>query len=96
MPFQRRSFNALQILPMLVVALVLSQSNLWAQGSVTVAKELAEQLIRRFSKEVADEGVEKLTTRVQAVLVQSGDDALRAIEKGGKRALRILEGSMQI
>lgn len=93
MPIQRRSFNALQILPMLVVTLVLSQSNLWAQGSVTVAKELAEQLIRRFSKEVADEGVEKLTTRVQAVLVQSGDDALRAIEKGGPRALRILEGS---
>ena len=78
---------------MLVGALVLCQSNLWAQGSVTVAKELAEQLIRRFSKEVADEGVEKLTTRVQAVLVQSGDDALRAIEKGGPRALRILEGS---
>ena len=96
---QRRSYNAhnahnaLLILPALLFAMLLGQSNLWAQGSVTVAKELAEQLIRRFSKEVADEGVEKLTIRVQAVLVRSGDDALRAIEKGGPRALRILEGS---
>jgi hypothetical protein len=64
-----------------------------AQGKAALAREAAEQLIRRFSKEVADEGVEKLTVRVQSVLANSGDDVLEVIQKGGPRALRILEDS---
>lgn len=68
-------------------------NQLFAQGKVALAKEVAEQLLRRFSKEVADEGVEKLTTRLQAVVLSAGDDALKVIERSGPRALRILENS---
>jgi hypothetical protein len=76
-----------------VATLVLFGGTSLAQGKAALAKEAAEQLIRRFSKEVADEGVEKLTARVQSVMASAGDDVLKVIEKGGPRALRILEGS---
>lgn len=76
-----------------VATLVLFGGTALAQGKAALAKEAAEQLIRRFSKEVADEGVEKLTARVQSVMASAGDDVLKVIEKGGPRALRILEGS---
>ena len=77
----------------ILVLLIASGSHAFAQSKAMIAKELAEQLIRRFSKEVADEGVEKLTTRLQAVALSAGDDALKVIEKSGPRALRILENS---
>lgn len=76
-----------------VATLMLFGGTALAQGKAALAKEAAEQLIRRFSKEVADEGVEKLTARVQSVMASAGDDVLKVIEKGGPRALRILEGS---
>ncbi|MBU6386000.1 MAG: hypothetical protein KGS49_08695 [Planctomycetes bacterium] len=76
-----------------LATLVLFGGAAWAQGKAALAKEVAEQLIRRFSKEVADEGVEKLTARVQSVMASAGDDVFKVIEKGGPRALRILEGS---
>lgn len=75
------------------VVWVAPSSQLFAQGKAAIAKEVAEQLIRRFSKEVADESVEKLTSRLQAVVLSAGDDALKVIEKSGPRALRILENS---
>lgn len=77
----------------IVVVLLAPSSKLFAQSKAAIAKEVAEQLIRRFSKEVADEGVEKLTSRLQAVVLSAGDDALKVIEKSGPRALRVLENS---
>ena len=77
----------------LLVFLMFSGTQVWGQSKATLAKEAAEQLIRRFSKEVADQGVEKLTSRVQSVMAVAGDDVLKIIETGGPRALRILEGS---
>lgn len=77
----------------MLCALPLSNNLVLAQSKAALAKEAAEQLLRRFSKEMADEGVEKITTRVQAVMANAGDDALKVIEKGGPRALRILESS---
>lgn len=64
-----------------------------AQGKLGVARELVEQLARKFSKEVSDEGVEKLTARVQAVLVRTGDEGAEAIQRIGPRAVGILESS---
>ena len=93
MHFQKRNYKVLGMACAILIVMLFSGAHAAAQGKAALAKEAAEQLIRRFSKEVADEGVEKLTARVQAVLVNAGDDALRVIEKGGPRALRILEGS---
>lgn len=77
----------------IVSVMTIGANSALAQGKAALAREAAEQLIRRFSKEVADEGVEKLTVRVQSVLANSGDDVLEVIQKGGPRALRILEDS---
>jgi hypothetical protein len=77
----------------LLVFLMFSGTQVWGQSKAALAKEAAEQLIRRFSKEVADQGVEKLASRVQSVMAIAGDDVLKIIETGGPRALRILEGS---
>lgn len=68
-------------------------SNGLAQGKLGVAREIVEQLARKFSKEVSDEGVEKLTARVQAVLVRTGDEGAEAIQRIGPRAVGILESS---
>lgn len=61
------------------------------QGKVGLARELVEQLSRTFAKEVADEGAEKLTSRVTSVLAKVGDEGSEAISKVGPRAVRLIE-----
>jgi hypothetical protein len=56
-----------------------------------VAKESAEYVLRKFGKEAAEEGLEKLTTRIEALALKYGDDALAAVRKGGPRALKAVE-----
>lgn len=67
------------------------QSEALAQGKVGLARELVEQLSRTFAKEVADEGAEKLTSRVTSVLAKVGDEGSEAISKVGPRAVRLIE-----
>ena len=57
----------------LAICIVCNPGACWAQGKITLARELVEQLARKFSKEVADEGTERLTARVQTVLAQAGE-----------------------
>ncbi|MEI8212392.1 MAG: hypothetical protein WCI02_09605 [Planctomycetota bacterium] len=70
---------------------VFSANSVHAQGRVTIAKEIVEQLTRKFSKEVADEGTERLTARVQSLLAKVGDDGAEAIRQVGPRAIRLIE-----
>jgi hypothetical protein len=67
------------------------QGEALAQGKVGLARELVEQLSRKFAKEVADEGADKLTSRVTSVLAKVGDEGSEAISKVGPRAVRLIE-----
>ncbi len=59
-------------------------------GVGTLARELAEQLIRVTSK-VGRKTVDDLAHRIQRVLTRHGEDAADAIRKGGIEALEVLE-----
>jgi hypothetical protein len=63
----------------------------WAGPTTQAAKEAAELILRQFGKEAAEEGVEKLTVRIEALALKYGDDAMAVARKGGPRALRAVE-----
>ena len=73
--------------------LTLFPCNAAAQGKLGIAKEVVEQLAKKFSKEVSEEGVEKLTAKVQSVLARTGDEGIEAIDTVGPRAVNLLESS---
>lgn len=52
------------------------------------ARETAELVLRKFGREAAEQGVETLTTKTEALAVKHGDDAYRAIERVGPRAFQ--------
>jgi hypothetical protein len=91
MPFNLARTMRLLASSILAIGIACSPSACWAQGKVTLARELVEQVARKFSKEVADEGTERLTARVQTVLAQVGEEGADAIRNVGPRAVRLLE-----
>ncbi len=64
-----------------------------AQGDVTTqaAREAAEFVLKKFGKEAGEEGVEKLSIRLESLAAKHGDEALNAVRKVGPRALRAVE-----
>lgn len=62
-----------------------------AQGKLGLAKELVESLGVRFSKEVAEEGAEILTRKVETFLVKYGDDGADALRKVGPYAIQLVD-----
>lgn len=62
-----------------------------AQGKLGLAKELVESLGLRFSKEVAEEGAEILTRKVETFLVKYGDDGADALRKVGPYAIQLVD-----
>jgi len=48
-------------------------------------------IMRKFGKEAAEEGVEKLAIRIEALALKYGDDAMAVARRGGPRALRAVE-----
>jgi hypothetical protein len=62
-----------------------------AQGKLGLAKELVESLGIRFSKEVAEEGAEILTRKVETFLVKYGDDGADALRKVGPYAIQLVD-----
>jgi len=60
------------------------------QSSVAV-RELVEFVVKKFSKEVVEEGSETFAKRVETVVSSFGDEAIAAIRAGGPRALRWIE-----
>jgi hypothetical protein len=65
----------------------------FAGAKTQAAKEAAEYVLRKFGKEAAEEGAEKLAVRIESLAAKYGDDAVRAVRKGGPRALRAIEKS---
>jgi hypothetical protein len=55
------------------------------------ARELAEFLMRKFGKEAAEEGAEKLAGRIARTAARHGDDVLGAVRKVGPKALRLAD-----
>jgi hypothetical protein len=62
-----------------------------AQGKAAIAREIAEQMMKKFGKEVADEGVETLTRKIEAVIVKYGDEGAAAIKNVGPRSLQLID-----
>ncbi len=68
-------------------------SCLFAQGKAAMARELVEFVSRRFGKEVAEEGSEILTRKVESLLVKYGDDVAEAVRKVGPRSVQLLDNA---
>src|SRR4051794_19210658 len=82
----------LRLLLAVIAALVLIAPNSAQAGAKTAAaRELAEYVMSKFGKEAAEVGLEKLTVRIEALVVKYGDDAARAVRSVGPRGLRLIE-----
>lgn len=55
------------------------------------ARELAELVMKKFGKEVAEGGAEKLAGRIASAAARHGDDVLIAVRKVGPKALRLAD-----
>jgi hypothetical protein len=66
-------------------------SPVFAQGKAALAREMAEYVMKKFGKEVADESVETLTRKIQTVILKYGDDGVAAVKKIGPRSFRLIE-----
>jgi hypothetical protein len=53
--------------------------------------ETAEYVIKKFSREVGTEGVEKLAARIEKLAVRHGDEALEAVRKVGPKAIKLAD-----
>lgn len=81
--------QAIQLTCVLTLTLVMSAPAEASVASKTV-QEAIEFAARKFGKEVAEEGVEKLTQRVGRLALQHGDDVVSAaVRKVGPRAARV-------
>lgn len=74
-----------------VIGICTAPSAVHAQGKAAIAREMAEYVMKKFGKEVADEGVETLTKRIQTVTVKYGDDGVAAVKNVGPRSFRLIE-----
>lgn len=94
---RRRSLGSLQmrIMPAAILAawmgITVSMETAYGQGKITVARELVEQISKKFTKEVAEEGADRLATRVQPLLAKLGTEGSEAITRVGPRAVTLLE-----
>lgn len=64
-----------------------------AQSKAALAKELVEFVSRKFGKEVAEEGSEVFTQKVESLLVKYGDDVADAVRKVGPRSVQLLDNA---
>lgn len=79
--------------PVVLAALVLPANfgTAHAQGKAAIAREAAEYVMRKFSKESAEIGMDALTRKIESLAIKHGDDAFAAVRKVGPKALRITE-----
>ncbi len=84
----------LHILLLLAIAIVVTLGPCpvgFGQGKAGLARELVEFVSRRFGKEVAEEGSEVLTRKVESLLVKYGDEVAEAVRKVGPRSIQLLD-----
>jgi len=55
------------------------------------AREVAEGVLKKFGIEAAEGTVDAFATRLEAAAVRHGDDAVKAVEKIGPRAIPLVE-----
>ena len=74
-----------------LIGMTLAAAPVFGQGKLTVARELVEQISKKFTKEVAEEGADRLATRVQPLLAKLGTEGSDAISRVGPRAVTLME-----
>lgn len=62
-----------------------------AQGKAAAAREVAEYVMKKFSKDVAEESIETITKKIEGAVVKYGDEGLEAIRKIGPRAVQLAD-----
>jgi hypothetical protein len=55
------------------------------------AREIAEQVLKKFGKEAAEESAEKFAIKVETLATRHGDEALDAVKRVGPKAVRVIE-----
>lgn len=84
--------NANRILFLVVSLIGLALPNhCLAQGRAALAREAAEYVLSKFSKEAAEIGLETLTRKIERLALKHGDDVFVAVRKVGPRTLRLVE-----
>ena len=71
--------------------LVISPAPSFAGIKTKAAKEAAEYITKKFSKEAAEQGVETLARKIETLAAKYGDDAIVAARKVGPRAIHLVE-----
>jgi hypothetical protein len=68
-----------------------------AAANVTskAARETAEYVIKKFSRDVGEQGVETLAVRIEKLAAAHGDDAIQAVRKVGPKALQLADDAGQ-
>jgi hypothetical protein len=69
----------------------LDQNACFAQGKATAVREAAEYVMKKFSKDVAEESVETITKKIEGAVVKYGDEGIEAIRKVGPRAVQLAD-----
>ncbi|MEQ1828056.1 MAG: hypothetical protein ABL921_18995 [Pirellula sp.] len=64
-----------------------------AQSKAQLVSELMEFMGRRFGKEIAEEGSEVLSRKVESFLLRYGDDGAEALRKVGPRSIQLLDNA---
>ena len=54
-------------------------------------RETVEYVLKKFGKEAAEEGTEKLAAKTEALAVKHGDEVLVAVKKTGPRGLKLID-----
>ncbi|WP_435019097.1 hypothetical protein TA3x_001094 [Tundrisphaera sp. TA3] len=81
-----------RVTAMMAISLSLMASNAPAQSARgRAAVEVFEAIAKRFGKEVAEEGAEKLSARLARASTRYGDDAIEAVNKVGPKALNLAD-----
>jgi hypothetical protein len=62
-----------------------------AQGKAVFVREATEYVLRKFGKEVAHEGVETLTRKIETLALKHGDEAVFAVRKVGPQTFHLVE-----
>jgi hypothetical protein len=62
-----------------------------AAGKAQAAKETIEYVLKKFGKEAAQEGPERLAAKTESLAVRHGDEVFAAVKKTGPRGLKLID-----
>ncbi|MCS7168519.1 MAG: hypothetical protein RMI91_11070 [Gemmatales bacterium] len=88
---KRARFRSLGAVTLLATVWLVLTNDAEADLRSRAIREVAEYVLRKFSKEAVGETVETLARRLERQVAKHGDDALRLVQAGGPKALHTLE-----